>query len=59
VAGPRILLERRHRPDIVGQGCGDAFEDGETGRMDAVVVGEEDSHARSMDKKLCGGKQVR
>src|SRR6185437_5081585 len=34
----------RHNPDVVGQGTGDFLDDLQAGRVDAVVIGAENSH---------------
>jgi hypothetical protein len=44
VAGARLLLGRSDDPDIVGKGARDRLQHLEAGRVDAVVVGEEDPH---------------
>ena len=40
-----IVHLRRHHPDVVGELSRDPLRDVEAGRVDAVVVGDEDFHA--------------
>ena len=44
MARARLLLIGSANPDIVGKAGSDAFEHGEAGGLDAVVVGEQDAH---------------
>ena len=46
--GARLLGLRGDHPDIVGEAAGDAFEHGQPGGVDAVVIGAEDAHGRSL-----------
>ena len=42
--GEKLLDEvRRHHPDVVRQAAGDRFQHLEPGRIDAVVVGQQDA----------------
>ncbi len=41
----RLVELGRHHPDVVGQRARDLGADVETGRVDAVVIGDQDAHA--------------
>jgi hypothetical protein len=41
-----MLLLRRHRPDVLGQLARDLLQHLDAGRVDAVVVGDEDAQRR-------------
>src|SRR6185437_2131723 len=42
---PALVAVRRHHPDVIGELCGDLAHHGEAGRVDAVVIGDEDAKA--------------
>ena len=44
MARARVFLGRGHDPDVVAKLPRDFFEDFKAGRVDAVVVGKEDTH---------------
>src|SRR5689334_11062753 len=42
--GTGLFILRRHHPDVIAEAAGDIFGDGETRRMDAIVIGNQDAH---------------
>ncbi len=53
---PRLVALRRDHGDVVGEFAGDRFEDCQALRVDAVVIGEQDSHGCLFGPLYAGGE---